>query len=286
VEGIMSQSFRRAAVAIAILFCSIARPEIASADGTATVAAMREKYVSYDVEGYQFADGRVSVVIIRKDGSVAFESHYPEPAPDGDHLSWSYHGVNELSRSAAIPKNTSVTLEKMSGAARDIVRMADRGGVPPEEGSAATMSRLPHPATPFNNIGCDSPFEDLSCTTSGNCCDSHDTCYLMFHCDITSWLGLQSDYCSACNATAVLCITFGAGSTGQPSWCCAAGTCGQPLGPSGDAGGGYGGPDNQDFGSGASGGGGGDVWYTTPYGSVSVGPAKCKFPDGTVIPCS
>ena len=50
---------------------------------------------------------------------------------------------------------------------------------------------------PEDNYGCDWPFEGLSCTAAGNCCDTHDLCFYANSCDVTSWLGfgLSGLYC-------------------------------------------------------------------------------------------
>ncbi|MGA8807673.1 MAG: hypothetical protein WB973_07320 [Thermoanaerobaculia bacterium] len=234
------------------------------------------------------------MAITAADGTPVFESRYPVEKADGKYLEWHYQVEPLLSKSTALDQNTVPKLNEMTVAAKEIVRMI-RKGETPELPSRVTAQRRFVPR-PEDNYGCDWPFEGLSCTATGNCCDTHDLCFYANSCDVTSWLGLGSAVCTACNAAVTACITAGIGTTGQPSYCCTTGTCGQPRpadgGDFGPGGGGSIDPGHSIFnidpdpGSNGSGGGGGWFGSTTFGTSIWVNNGLCRFPDGTVVPCS
>ena len=239
---------------------------------------VHQSYRSYHVDGVTLSDGTITISIEDAGGKVIYESRFPVVRSDGRYIEWKYYGEMSYSMSRRVDDATVRTVPGMIASAKDVVRAIRRGRV------SAT-----HRPTIEDNYGCDFPFEDLSCTPAGNCCDTHDTCYWAFNCDAVSWLGLESTFCTACNVALVACIVNGTGGNGMPSTCCAAGNCGQPN-PTFYFGG---------FGSGKDGGsevmdremvvamsGGGGSFGDTPWGTIYYGGGNCTFPDGTVIPCS
>lgn len=231
-----------------------------------------------------YDDGFFHVEIQGTDGQLLFESSYPVRRDDGYYIDWTYHGVPSISRSNLIGPEVSPTLRTMTFAAKDIVRMIDRGLAP------GSQSRTPRTEDSF---GCDMPgFLNVECTNRGNCCDVHDECYWAYECSWWSWLGVSNILCEGCNARAVVCVTTGLGSTGQPSACCAQGNCGAPrcnglywddprctLGPPPRSG-----PRDRDPApnpGNTGGGGGGGI----PGGTVSFPGATCCFPGGQCLPC-
>lgn len=205
---------------------------------------------------------------------------------DGKHLSWWYRDEQTYSNSTPITDTRVVTLRQMTIAAKDIVRMIKRGTIPsvvdPELPKSDSSNRNPRTE---DNFGCDAPFESLSCTSVGFCCDIHDACYAAYNCDALSWLGLSSPACTLCNQTLVTCI--GLGGTGQPSSCCASGNCGNER-PIIDAGEGIApadvGPYDQ-IGPGDPLTGGGWLRNGTPWGTIWTAGGWCKMPDGQILPC-
>ncbi len=107
----------------------------------------------------------------------------------------------------------------------------------------------------YDGFGCDSVAGPASCTSRGNCCDTHDHCYSQNGCSAASWYCAPAEAtcrfakdpriklpacllaltcndadkglgCAMCNGTAVVC--FATGGTGEPSTCCANDNCGDP----------------------------------------------------------
>ncbi len=101
---------------------------------------VNEQYRQYQVTGYQLTDGSTKVFVIRRDGTVVFESRYPVIAADGKHLSWWYRDGEEFSLSTPIDDTQVVTLRGMIFAAKDIVRMI-KGGTTPETNHSETAGR-------------------------------------------------------------------------------------------------------------------------------------------------
>lgn len=181
------------------------------------------------------------MAITAADGTPVFESRWPVERPDGKYLEWQYQVEPLLSKSTRLDENAVPKVNEMTAAAKEIVRMIRKGETP--ESPSRVMAQRRFVPRAEDNYGCDWPIEGLSCTASGNCCDTHDLCYYANSCDVTSWLGLGSAACAACNAAVTACITAGIGTTGHPSYCCTTGTCGLPR-PA----------DGGDFGFGGSGG--------------------------------
>jgi hypothetical protein len=250
------------------------------------VETIQEHYLLYDVEGFKLASGAMAVSVKTAEGRIIFESFFPVLSDDGKHIFWHYDETpRPMSKSTLVGNELVVTLREMTIAAKDIVKQIRRGRVvdPSDPASTAAVAaavaavgtdRAPNgsrmPARRFDNWGCDYPFDSLSCTSVGNCCDAHDECYRIFGCDAWSWVGLSLAECVLCDAAAVTCISgSGATSNGQPSECCAMNICGQPReGQAPPAGGG--GPDNQYVAP--EGPGGGGQWNIdgTPYGFIAI----------------
>lgn len=284
---------RRRSLLILVVACVslllTAIPVLASSDlknYLPTIAASHESYHDSQIDGAMLSDGSIQVSVTAPDGTSIFESRYPVEKPDGRYLEWQYRIEPVLSRSTRLDQSTFMTLEAMTLAAKDIVRMIRRGGTP--EGTSRVRS-AGFVVRPEDDYGCDWPANDLSCTSVGNCCDEHDRCYAENDCEALSWTGYATPACILCNTNAVFCITTGLGSNGQPSECCAAGNCGQPRpvasspfgsGPLGP----LTGPPDWDA---ASPGGGGGGWTTTTTGgtTISVGGGWCRFPNGQIVPC-
>ena len=258
---------------------------------------VQEHYRLYDLEGRTLSDGTISVTISGKDGVPVFESRFIQKA-DGKYIEWEYRGETPYSMSRKVDRNTIRTVQGMTTMAKDIVRVIRRGRINPDQSTwkHAGTDALKAKMKVDDNWGCDWPFDDLSCTPAGHCCDEHDNCYAIFNCDALSWLGLESVYCQGCNVVLAACVvdaSSGAGLSGMPSECCFQNNCGTPRTGVyfGDIGGGGGsehtGPDNQySSDPGGSGGGGGWTWIGyTPWGSIGIGGGTCTFPDGTVLPC-
>jgi hypothetical protein len=194
-------------------------------------------YGEYRVNSYEGVDGSMRIVVLNQTGAKAFESFYPIIDDDGVHVVWRYLEEKDyVSKSALVPENrASPTLEGMKAAARDIVH------------SVAKSRRTGRGLQVEDTWGCDLPSwlggAELTCSSSGNCCDMHDDCYALFDCTAASWLtGYVDQQCLACNALIVACLTVGVENTGEPSVCCSVGNCGVTR--TGFGGGGHvGGPD-------------------------------------------
>ena len=254
------------------------------------IDSLDEQHRTYSVAAMAHADGLLQVSIKRVDGTPLYQSVYPVIGPDGGkRLEWTYYHADGMTwtQSNVLPAEISPTIRAMSLAGKDIVRMAANGLQP--------GSRNPKPGKIKTDDawGCDLPeFADFECTSLGNCCDSHDACYEAGDCSVWSWLGVQTLWCEACNATIVLCITAGVGSTGAPSVCCQYGNCGVErclLDPFSPYCGRFNGiekqmvplvqPTNGDLGG---------LGYVNPWvagGTTGTGSGTCTFPDGTVLPC-
>lgn len=253
---------------------------------------IHETYVQYDVNGVTSSDGSIYVSIATKDGQIVFESRFPVIKADGKYLEWHYLAEPGFSMSRRLGPNAVRTVQGMTFAAKDIVKAIRRGHVDANGKFVPRADSKNFAVKADDNYGCDWPFDDMSCTANGNCCDTHDACYLVFNCDALSWLGLESPMCTACNEAVVACITLGIFNNGQPSECCAAGNCGQERPPNYYQSGGGFNLGNKTWeelfqGDGGGGGGGGTIWelLTTPWGQVIVGGGECWFPNGDCIPC-
>ena len=245
------------------------------------LGSVHETYVRHQVEGYALSDGTIHVTIHGEDGSLLFESRYPVETNGGGgkYLEWQYYGTPKFSHSARFD-NDVPTLQSMTIAAKDIVRMMKTN--PPFMAAPDTRTGPPRKIAPNDDYGCDSIAGPIECTSSGNCCDQHDQCYFAFGCDASSWLGSANPLCTACNEAVVACILFGVNNTGQPSDCCAAGTCGYPR----PEGGGFDGPYNQVWGPAGGYGGTSGGWTAGSGGSGgSTTSGWCRFPDGQILPC-
>jgi hypothetical protein len=272
--------------------------QTASGVGWPGTRIVEEHYVVYEARAETAVDGHIKVTIQSSDALVSFESNYPVRHSNGNYLEWEYAGAVRLFASIKVPSSVTPSATSMLIAGKDIVRLIARGSRPSVyELAAAKASQLVdvtwrhrlYAALPvynarlYDNYGCDWPFKDWSCTSSGNCCDKHDECYALNNCNALSWLGLGSLDCINCNNAVQECLEGGVANNGQPSQCCAAGNCGQSNG--GALGGG--GPDNQDVPPDF--GGGGSPWggsiYQTPWGNVGYAGGICTFPDGTQVPC-
>jgi hypothetical protein len=240
------------------------------------VDTVHESYQLYDVEGAMVSDGSIHVTIAASDGSSVFESRYLV-TDRGEFIEWQYRGDTTITMSRRLDDNAVRTVRGMTWAAKDIVRTIKLGRASDGE----------FVAKPDDNYGCDWPFDSLSCTSNGSCCDQHDECYAAFDCDALSWAGLESPLCTACNDAVAACITFGYNNNGQPSGCCAAGNCGDPR-PIYSVG--SGGSNTGDRGTDvaiAPGGDGGFGGYSswTPWGTVTYSNGHCMMPGGAVLPC-
>jgi hypothetical protein len=258
------------------------------AAGLPVVETVQEHYSLYDISGFKLSSGGMAVLIKNNEGRIVFQSFFPVMANDGKHLFWQYDdNPQQMSKSTQVGADKVVTLREMAIAAKDIIKQIKRGRVvdPRDPASTAAVaaaiaassttvsasSRMP--VKRFDNWGCDYPFDSLSCTSVGNCCDAHDSCYAAFGCDAWSWAGLSVAECVLCDAAAVTCISGSGGtSNGQASVCCSMNNCNQPrsyVDYSPPAGGGgpdnqYVAPDNEPPGTG--------VWNNdgTPYGMISI----------------
>lgn len=247
------------------------------------LGSVHETYVRHQVEGYALSDGTIHVTIHDEDGSVLFESRYPveNTGRDGKYLVWQYYGTPKFSRSTRFDDKAAPTLQSMTIAAKDILRMMKTN--PPFMAAPDTRNGPPRKIAPNDDYGCDSIAGSITCTSSGNCCDQHDECYFVFGCDAYSWLGSANPACTLCNEAVVACITLGINNTGQPSECCALGNCGSPR----PAGGGFDGPYYQDWQSAGGYGGTSGGWTGGGTGGGSTGTSGgwCRFPDGQILPC-
>lgn len=246
------------------------------------LGSVHETYVRHQVEGYALSDGTIHVTVHDEDGSILFESRYPVDKTDGKYLEWQYYGTPNYAHSTRFDDKEVPTLQSMTIAAKDILRMMKTN--PPFLPAPDARSGPPRKIAPNDDYGCDSIAGSITCTSNGNCCDQHDQCYFAFGCDASSWLGSANPLCTACNEAVVACIVFGVNNTGQPSECCARGDCGNPRPP----GGGFGGdPYYQDWQS--AGGYGGNSGGWTGGGSGGSGGSTtsgwCRFPDGQILPC-
>ncbi|HTD83113.1 MAG TPA: hypothetical protein VK648_04915 [Gemmatimonadaceae bacterium] len=246
-------------------------------DGAArlpTIDRVHEHFVSVDVDGVVLSDGSIHVTITETDGTAIFQSDFPVVKPDGRYLEWEYRGLQHYSMSRRVDRLTMRTLEEMVHSAKDIVRAIKRGHISNGKWVLKTNDQY----------GCDWPFDDLSCTTRGNCCDTHDACFETFGCNALSWLGLQSVICEGCNIALAACVATGEGSNNLPSECCAARVCGQERVP--PLGWGWHPPIFNPF-EPPDGGSGGSPIYGTPWGEVEiVGESyhECIV-NGIRIPC-
>ncbi|MFZ5443382.1 MAG: hypothetical protein ACOZQL_25470 [Myxococcota bacterium] len=183
-----------------------------------------EPFQNYQLHGVARDDGSLQVVIATQQGRTLFQSDYPVYADGIAHLAWSYTGEQTFAVKMVVPPSTQPKLESMTTAARDIVKMIAAGGAP---GSNTQIK--------YDTWGCTSPAELVvdSCSSNGNCCDTHDECYAANNCDYLSWSGLSSPACEDCNDCVVLCVTglgtdcsYGYFNTNQSSTCCDYGNCG------------------------------------------------------------
>jgi hypothetical protein len=260
------------------------------------VDSLQEQHRTYTVAATAHADGLLQVSIKRQDGTPLFQSVYPVLTPDGRPLlEWTYYDADGsmLTRSNPVPAEVTPTISAMASAGKDIVRMVGNGLEP------GSHNIKPGKIRTDDQWGCDLPeYADIECTTRGNCCDFHDACYATGNCSYWSWLGVQNLWCEACNATVLLCITTGLGSSGQPSVCCQYGNCdverceSDPFNPDCFDGPIVTGPD-KDLIPGVEPSGGGGNGAGTPYwgysnpwvGGASTGGGMCTFPNGAVVPC-
>ena len=258
-----------------------------------------EHYSTYDVYATTRVNGQTDVAIRSTDGTLSFESHFPILHGDATFLDWRYVGAVDVS--ASIRMSSQPTIEGMTLAGKDIVRLILRGRRPSVQELAAakaSQNQDPHVKSlslghalafrprAMDNYGCDWPFDSwISCSPSGNCCDTHDDCYAANNCNALSWLGFASLDCINCNVVVQDCLEKGIDNTGQPSTCCAAGNCGQPR-PSSTSNN-NGGVDNQYVAPDGSSGGSpwGGSTFNTPWGSVIYTNGHCIFPDGSDVPC-
>jgi hypothetical protein len=275
---------------VAILFCSASSLFAASLSprqDLPSIDEVRETYALYDIEGVTTSDGSMRVSIYNKSAELIFESRFPVKKADGKYFEWKYYPQPGYSMSRHLDPQATRTLRGMIYSAKDVVRAFHRGFVSPDGKTFGTPRSGKFAIKALDNWGCDAPFESLTCTASGNCCDQHDDCYAIFNCDALSWLGLGSQFCTGCNEMVTLCITAGYNNSGYPSVCCYNGNCGQER-PPGTIGGGGGGECcpifDQDGYVGGGGTGGYPVW--TPWGTIWVGyNGTCTFSNGITIPC-
>ena len=183
---------------------------------------VNESYAEYDVHGLSFGDGSIRVSVVTKDGNLQFESRYPVSKKDGRYFEWRHFGQPAYSMSRRLDPGAVRTLASMMFAAKDVVRTIKRGHLESDGKLVAEHGGRLMPASgakfaikPEDNFGCEWPFEDMSCTSNGNCCDTHDMCYELYGCDALSWLGLQSYLCSGCNELTVACVTLGTNNSGS-----------------------------------------------------------------------
>lgn len=197
----------------------------------AKVEVYEENYRNrYRIEAATYADGVMRVSISGMDGKLVFESVYPVQKEDGNYCDWTYYGDPVMTRSTRIGPEVAPTLGTMAFAGKDIIRMIGRG-LTPDDAAPKGEGRLKVKAD--DNWGCDIDGEGgpVECSGRGNCCDTHDECYVYLSCDFLSWSGLSSAACQGCNVALAACITLGIGSTGQKSACCDLGNCGQERCP-------------------------------------------------------
>lgn len=185
------------------------------------IESVQESYGVYHLNGEAMADGNLQVSIHNAQGMLIFASRYPVEKPDGRYVEWTYYGKVSMKRSNPIAEELAPTLEGMAFAAKDIVRMMEKGYATDSEGRVV----------PHDTWGCDEPARPLQCTHVGNCCDTHDACYANNNCGYWSWLGIGTWECQNCNSVALNCMLFGIGSTGHPSACCSLGNCGEERCP-------------------------------------------------------
>lgn len=270
----------------------------------AVVERSYEIYAKYDVHAVRYADGSSYVSIIDDAGKIVFEARRAVSQAHGPYFAWIFSGQPAMSFKRRLePKHDDKSLESLMRISKDIFRgimrsqrraghFAVTASIAESHGSKSKKFAV----APTDDYGCDYPFELLSCTPDGNCCDTHDDCYAAFNCDALSWLGFEGSFCTACNVALVACIEAGAGNTGQPSYCCYMHNCGVPRNPpSGTGGGGTDTKTWEDLVIGDGGGtGGGGTSYWTPYGSVYYSNGNCTIqlpppPDGTggsvTMPC-
>lgn len=264
----------------------------------------------YYFEARAYGDGVLQVVVRAVDGTIVFDSIYPVVKPDGRYVEWTYRATPPIKRSTRLDESVLPSLEGMAGAAKNIIRMIEKGLAPGSQDLSPGRGHSRRFADPRSNStgpddvvsddswGCDLPdLVNIQCTDRGNCCDTHDACYWEFDCSYWSWVGILPSFCDGCNAAVVLCVAAGVGSNGKPSICCELGNCGQERctglrwnDPACSPSGGTDGAavnfeqNRVDYGGGRF-GGGGSTGSSTGSGSASYGPATCCFPDGTCIPC-
>ena len=276
-------------ITLVVLFTASSSFAVDRSDQPQKLNQFSEHYRAYDLEGVTQPNGDIFVAIKTTEGVVVFESRFVTKE-DGRYIEWEWRGDPPYSMSRKVAPGTQRDVKGIATMSKDIVRAIKRGKVPVSTGNQVGSDKLTARIQPQDDFGCDWPFQELSCTGAGHCCDVHDACFDAYNCTALSWVGLESIVCSACNAVLVSCIANEA--TGLPSYCCYQNICGQHREPPyfGDiSSGGLGGDGNdlqQVEPSGGGGGGGGWVWIGyTPWGSIGVGIGWCRFPDGTVIPC-
>jgi hypothetical protein len=217
-------------IPVAVCFLFIAIP-LFSQPSLPTIRAVHESYARYQVEGVMLSDGSIRVLIeTSRDGTPVFESRYPVEKADGRYLEWRYQIGSGFSRSTRLGESDYPTLEAMTLAAKDIVRMIVRGDTPESKSTVkkSTVNSTRFVVRPEDNYVCYSPIDTLISTDSGNCCDTLDACYLQNGCKEASWSGWLPPACVDCNLAVAQCLIFGIGSTGEKAGCCLAGNCGQP----------------------------------------------------------
>ena len=275
---------------VCLLFAATLFAQDARDGSLVVIEEVHEHYATLDLDGVVMSDGSIRVTIAELDGSSVYVSRFPVVKADGKYLEWEYRGETPYSMSRRVDEIAVRTLQDMTRAAKDVVRLIKTNRVPGMDRPGQLAVKVD------DNHGCDWPFEALSETSAGNCCDSHDICYAAFRCDGLSWLGLNSYMCGACNLQLVACIGDADGSYGstfQPSECVSQGNCGQPRSANV-----WGNFSDVDLGGalnlellphdGSGGGGGVGSIHTTPWGQIhqgAYGPGTCRFPDGQVIPC-
>ena len=285
-------------VACFIAFFSLEAPAQPFPDA-AVVERSYEIYAKYDVHAVRYADGSSYVSIIDDSGKIVFETRCAVSRAHGPYFAWIFSGEPAMSFKRRLePKHNDKSLESLMRISKDIFRGIMRSQMHANHFPASAPMTDSHGSkskkllvAPTDNYGCDYPFELLSCTPDGNCCDTHDDCYAAFNCDALSWLGLEGSLCTACNVAVVACINSGIGNTGQPSCCCFVHNCGVPRNPPSGVGGGTDTKNWEDLviGDGGGGGGSGGTSYFTPYGSVYFSNGNCtiQLPEGgsVTMPC-
>src|SRR5690242_18068639 len=98
-------------------------PPAAEKSWLPVLGSVHETYVRHQVEGYALSDGTIHVAIHAEDGSILFESRYPVEKTDGKYLEWQYNGTPKFSHSTRFDDKAAPTLQSMTIAAKDILRM-------------------------------------------------------------------------------------------------------------------------------------------------------------------